>query len=613
MISWTISVEPVTSITASTWEYLSGGLNVGIAQNDSVTSALEVRVDNKTFETRKWSETVREEIGLKLSLSATTVRGSTNSTSTVGTFNSAQQTGSTRRTVTILGSVASVTSTTLTTQRTITETTSTTQVFFKYSTSSSNTTATTVISTDTRSTIRTTFSTRVETIDATTADGSHLNNAAAATVYQANTRHASSADVIWIASQSLVSDQIATAAASNAATSTTRTTIWPNDETTSYSIVDKSITATSAHTNQSITQALNFVRSQNIPTETTEVVTQSALPQMTNTRLGNKRTTTASNTTTSVFEQNQFTAAYTKSSTQTGATIQKVSDTFYGIACDRTYTAPTSRTIKAVDGAWTTSSIGSESETAPTSTYRITAPSAFDTTATATGNPILTIDQEDVGVTALITLRGQATTTIGSPISRLVELKAGVLAPEGTVAGYFSAMNLEQTLFAGSAYASVSRKVLTARPGTFLVSSSSGDSESQEFVKIGTASLSELLGSATTTTTTNEVPSTTKSSFTFSLQAQGDVVISRTDTTQNLASCGGSVGLFETLLVTTPSGVYRSLNGSTAFKSEQVASYQSGNSLERLEPVTYFQTTTDQSMSVILWTSPRNSTAPPSV
>jgi hypothetical protein len=614
MISWTISVEPVTSSTASTNVYSSGGLflqhyNEVALGVPAISVALGVRRNESTFRTARWSETIQNESGVDATVNATTIRGTTNSTSTVGTFDGNAQTGSTNRTVTLLGTVASQTSTTTTAQRTSTGTSTTTQNYVVYTTtnpSASSDIVTTATMTATRTAHRTTSATHSLEIDATTTTGSHLDNVAAATVYQANTRHATDANVIWVADQSLIEDDIATGAAIEAATSTTRTTLYPDTQTMTYSVVAKSATSEIDHTNVSSTQNLAFVSGQNTTTETTYVTSEFAIPQLTSNGQTETQRTTASNRTTSVFTSNVFGAAFTKTATQLGTSLFKVGNTFYGLQCDRTYTWQTSRTIKAEDNAWVTSGSTTTSAAAPTSTW--TTSSALSDTQVVVGNPISQSTQEVRGITTMLMLHGQATTVSGGSVSRVVEIKTGVRTPQNSVAGFYAANGLDETLFVDDAYAFASRGVSTANPVSFAIFSSYGDSEYPDFDQIGSASFSGLNGTATTTTSSG---SETSSSFTFALQPQGNGRVEQTNSTRNLAAFIGTLGTFETLLVTIPRGVYRKSNGDTVSHSEQVVSYTSGSGVEWLEPVTYFRSTADQSKTAILWTAPRNSTALP--
>jgi hypothetical protein len=611
MISWTISVEPVTSSTASTNVYSSGGLflqnyNEGALGVPAISSALGVRRNESTFRTANWSQTIQDQSGVDFTYLATTIRGTTNSTvEDVGLNSYFRVTGITRN-VTLLGTVASQTSTTTTAQRTSTGTSTTTQNYVVYTTtnpSASSDIVTTATITTTRTVQRTTSATHSVEIDTITTTGSHLNNVAAATVYQANTRYATDANVIWVADQSLISDEIATGAASVTATSTTRTTLYPDTQTMTYSVVAKSATSEIDHTNVSSTQNLAFVSGQNTTTETTYVTSEFAIPQLTSNGQTETQRTTASNRTTSVFTSNVFGAAFTKTATQLGTSLFKANDTFYGLQCDRTYTRQTSRTIKAEDNAWVTSGSTTTSAAAPTSTW--TTSSALSDTQVVVGNPISQSTQEVRGITAMLMLHGQATTVSGGSVSRVVEIKYGVRTPQNSVAGFYAANGLDETLFVDDAYAFASRGVSTAKPVSFAVFSTYGDSEYPDFDNIGTASFSGLNGSATTTTSSG---SETSSSFTFSLQPQGDARMEQTNSTRNLAGFSGVLGEFETLLVTIPRGIYLKSNGDTVSHSEQVVSYTSGSGVEWLEPITYFRSTVDQSETAILWTAPRNST-----
>ena len=604
MISWTISAEPVTSKTASTFSYKSGGLFVGFGflNADTITSAIGVQNDDTTFRTENWSQTIQHEIGEDATVSGTTIRGTTNSSAQTATFNSAAQTGSTIRQSTILGTQASATSTTSTAQRTSTGSVASTQQFANTTTIQSGEVLTTGITLQTRTYRATVSATYLITTDTTTTQGSHLNSVGQATVYQANTRHASNANVIWVAAQSLISSGIASGAALDYATSTTRTTIYPQTAVVAFSLIDKSLTTTSGHTNSLISQDLEFVQVTNATTQTSFVLVQESIPQLTTNDQTQTVVSEQANRQGTVFSSRSFGAALTTESTQTGQSSQKINDTVLGLNCNRTFSVVASRTVKTENTSWTTSSSSTSSASAPTATYRITESGVPDVTSTATGNPISRQTQEAAGVTMVSTLCGQATTRKGNRVVREVEKYQGVRNPQNGIAAFYGATGL--TAFA-DAYVLASRNVATANPSSFVIYENIGDLEDIDLREIGSAALSILSGSATTTTSAE---SQTSSSFTFNLVAQGQPSRFRASGYSDLASCCGTLGVSETAYVTIPRGVYKKLDGSTVSKSEQIVSFVSGDGLEYLEPATYFETTNAVSSTAIVWTAPRNST-----
>lgn len=607
MISWTFSVEPIWSKTASTHEYFSGGLFVPFGSIDAETTftAGGVRDDDSTYRTENWSETIENitEVGAATIL-GTTIRGSTNSTDSSGTFDDGTaQSGSTSRRVTFLATQAGQTSTTTTAQRTRTTTEESTQTFSLLTTvqteSGSRTFPTTTnITSQTSTYSKSVTQTHSVAIDTITTVGSHLNNVYAATVYQANTRYATDADVIWVADQSAVEDGIAQGAASDYATTTTRTTIYPSSETTVFHVFDKQATSMVEHSNSLESQNLAFVTTKAVATEITRVVYELNFPQITTNEEGFLYVTENTNTENTIFASNSFQAVLTKGATQTGSSVIKLSDTQRGLACGRTFYATTTRTIKEEDASWTTSLITTGSAPAETATYKSLG--TPNTTLTATGNPVSFSTQEACGITTILVPAWQATTT-NSPLPRIeIERVTGVRTPDNEIAGYYVAD--EFAYFANSAFVSASRSVVTVRPATFLISDSG-------FSQVGTASMSSLSGTATTTGLSDDT-STTTSSFTFSLQPEGVGTTSRIGGSNSVVSCG-SLGVSQTAFVTIRNGVYKDLSGATISKTAEISSYASGSGTQFLSTVSFFQTAQTQTADKIVWTSPRNVTALP--
>lgn len=591
-------------------DYNQGALGV-----PAISAALGLREDNSTLITENWSQTISKKyVGPDpqgdFSIDATTIRGTTNSTVENDARNSNNLITASTRNVTILATQASQTSTTKTDERTITTTTNSSEIYFAYSTTaltSDNTTyrTTTGITSQTRSYRRTTTQTQALTIDATTTTGSHLNNVYAATVYQANTRHASNADVIWVANQSVAS-AIAEAAASDNATSTTRTTIWPVTKTTEFSIFDNTTTSSSSFTNSQSSQNLPFVRTNNVAAIETYVLYDFAIPQVTVTADGASTVTENTSVNNTIFLSNSFTAAKTRSATQTGVSITKISDTQLGLACDRTYYKTATRTIKANDTLWTTSGTTTSTAPAPSATWKTS--SAGSDTLAIEGNKISQSTRREEGRTTLLIPPWQAKTTIAADSARIdIEAVSGVRTPDNKISGYYGAEGI--SCFADDAFVRASRNVQTAMPTSFAIFTNLGDLEELDLSEIGTATLSSLSGTATTTET--DGTETVSSSFTFELTPEGNGTTFRGSGTNNVVSCGGTLGVSETAFVTIPAGIYKNLSGATVSKTEEVSSYTSGNGLKYSECVTFFETTATTSVSALVWTSPRNSTALP--
>ena len=636
MISWTISVEPQWSSTALTHEYSSGGLfkqhyNEGAIGVPALSSALGVRDNNSTRITQNWSQTILQsylgpDAQGDFSLNATTIKGTTNSTIENDARNSLNLITASTRNVTVLSTQASQTITTTTAERTRTTTQASTQNYQVYSTTSLNSEdttyrTTTIVTSLSRSYKRTLSQTHTVEIDATTTTGSHLGGAYAATVYQANTRHASNANVIWVAAQSVVSDGIPQGAASDLATSTTRTTIWPVEATSPLSVFNNTETSATTYTNSRSSQNLAFTRTQNVQTVETFVLYDFAIPQITVTENGFSAISQETNVNNTVFSSNSFTAFNTSSATQTGISVSKLNDTQLGFAVDRTHEKTVSREITTRDTFWLTSGITTYTQSAPTAIW--TTGSAQSDTQNIAGNAISQSTRIERGETTQRPSPWQATTKIASSARFGVEAVSGVRAPGNSILGYYGAEGIATTLFAEEAFVLASRNVQTAMPTSFTVYSNKGDLEELDLTEIGTASLSHLQGSATTTAL--DGTDTTSESFTFALVAEGQGTTLRAriripenhsatllvSEVRNIVSCGGELGISETAYVTIPAGVYKDLSGATVSKSEEVASYTSGDGLQYLEPVTFFQTAATNSVSAIVWTSPRNSTARP--
>lgn len=613
MIQWTISVEPVWSITASTHVYSSGGLfkqdyNEFALGVPALSAALGVRRDSSVFRTENWSQTIENEYDVNHTKLETIIRGTTNSVDSTSTFNNTLQTGSSSILRTILGTSASETSTTKTIQKAFTTTTNSTQHYSVFSTTaltseSATYRTTTRITSQTRSYKKTTTQTEELTVDTTTTTGAHLGNVYAATVYQANTRHASNAEVIWVANQS-AADAVAGGAASDYATSTTRTTIWPVMQTTEFSISDNTTTSAFSFTNSISSQNVAFVKPKVVSTVETAVMYVFAIPQITATQDGISYDTENTDINYTVFTSNTFTAAKTKQATQTGLSIAKINDTQGGLACDRTYYKTATRSIKSNDTLWTTSGTTTSTASAPKAIWKTS--SAASDTQEIQGSPISQSTNQAEGRTTLLMPGWQATTAIGGFASMAIEAVSGVRTPDNEISGYYGAEGI--TCFAG-AFASASRDVWTAMPSSFSIYTNLGNLEELDLSKIGSATLSSLSGTATTTK--SEGTETTSSSFTFSLTPQGNGTTFRESLTVNVGSLRGVLGVSETAIVTIAGGVYKDISGGTVFKTEEVKSYTSGSDLNYLERVTCFQPGATTAASAILWTSLRNSTALP--
>lgn len=609
-------MEPQWSSTALTHVYSSGGLfkqdynSLGFVI-PPLSSALGVVINNSTFITNNWSQTIQNESGVDATNIGTTVKGTTNSVLETATFNFDDQTGSTVRQETVLNTQASQTSTTTTVQRTRTTTQTSSRNYSAYSTTSlstENTTyrTTTLVTSQTQSFKRSVSQTHTENVDTTTTTGSHLGGAYAATVYQANTRHASNANVIWVAEQSVVSDELPQGAASESATSTTRTTIWPVVVVASLSVYDKTQTSNSNYTNTSLSQLIEFTTTSASEAETTVVLYKYAIPQITATENGFSTVSVFSSVSSTVFNSNTFPAFVTKSFTQTGQSIEKISDTKFGFEIDRTYNKRTSRTISTADTFWTTS--GTSTNTAPKPTAIWKTSSGLSDTVPIEGNDRSASTRVERGVTTLVIPYYQATTTMNAAATIEIEAVSGARTPQDDISGFYGAEGI--SCFAEDAFVLASRNVYTANPKTFEISTNNGNLEEPEFSKSGTATLSHLQGTATTTQLQDETETIT-GSFTFLLQPESQGTTIRGSSTRSLVSCGGALGKSETAYVTIPAGVYKDLSGQTYSKSEEVSSYTFGEGLEYLEAVTWFQTGQTQGVSALLWTVPRNSTALP--
>lgn len=622
MISWTISVEPQWSSTALTHVYSSGGLfkqdyGFGALGAPALSSALGVLENDSTFVSRNWSGTTSSVDAIDFQAGGfkafkTTIHGTTNSTVVNTARNSNNLISASTRNVTVLATQASQTITTTTAQRTRTTTQQSTQNYQVYSTTALNSEdttyrTTTIVTSLSRSYKRTLSQTHTVEIDATTTTGSHLGGAYAATVYQANTRHASNANVIWVAAQSVVSDGIPEGAASDYATSTTRTTIWPVEATSPLSVFNNSATSATTYTNSQTSQNLAFVRTKNTQTVATNVLYDFAIPQITVTENGITATTENTNRNTTVFSSNTFTAFNTSNETQTGISFFKLNDTKFGFAVDRTYEQTVSRERKTADTFWLTTGTTTSTQSAPTAIWKTS--SAQSDTQNIAGNAFSQSTRIESGVTTQRPSPWQATTAIADSARFEIEAVSGVRTPSNNILGYYEADGIATTLFAEEAFAFASRNVQTAMPTSFAVFSNNGDLEELDLTEIGTASLSYLDGSATTTAL--DGTDTTSESFTFALVPEGQGSTFRASSVNNIVSCGGQLGISETAYVTTPAGVYKDLTGATVSKSEEVASYSFGDGLQYLEPVTFFKTAATNSVSAIVWTSPRNSTALP--
>jgi hypothetical protein len=371
-------------------------------------------------------------------------------------------------------------------------------------------------------------------------------------------------------------------------------------------VLDKSLTTTSDFGSTSrVSENFSFTRTVGTNPQTTFVRYENAIPQITTSTTQAKTTTQTSGFSTTIFESSSLTAVLTTESTQIGTTRQKTNDTVVGLACNRTFSSVVTRTAKAANTLWTTTSSSTQTATGDTASWTTNAGGSADS-FTVTGLNYSFEKIEEAGVTAMSTLKGHATTAIAPRVSRIIEKRAGVRAPDNAIAGFYNANG--QSFFAYDAFVFASRFVSTANPTSFLIYKNIGDLEDIDLEEFGSASLSGLSGSATTTTSDE---SQTSSSFTFELAPAGAAQLLRDYQYQNLASCDGVLGVSETAFVTVPRGAYKLLNGQTVFREEQVFSYTDGSGIQYMEPVTYFDSTLATSSTAILWTAPRNSTALP--
>ncbi len=590
MISWTISVEPVTSKTASSFEYSSGGLVVGVFSNgEQPTASLGVRISNSTSRQENWSLTEQSAYHLTGTTIGRTVRGATSNVS--------------GDSLTILATAASQTSTTATaTIDRVSITISSTETYQAYTTTSfmqdeKSVTSTTFTDSE-RSFQRTTRTTSTAVVDLVTTTGLHLNNVAAATVYQANTGQAANANVIWVAGQA-TQGGLDLLAASSVAQSRTRTTIYPPSETREFSVVDASNTGFS-FSNSLVSQSFTFLKTTVTEFEAEATTTDYVgIPQFTFTFIDQLIETQQTEIEETVFPSNSFNAVFTKTVTQIGGKWQTLNDTFLGSSCNFLYRIGTSRTAIGQDNFYTTSSQTISSETAPTAIYA-TGPDRTGQTSVAVGSPINRTTRHGAGVTGLFTDVGGYTTAIASKVSRGLELVMGVRAGSNNeVVGYYGANGISYS--ANQPFYSASRSVLTARPGTYEIFNQGS--------KIGTVSVNGLSGSATTTA--SDSASSSSGSLTFAIVPTGSPKTIRAQNTQDVAGCNGSLGVSETLYATVIRGVYKKPDGQTISKSHEISSFTSGSDINYLQPVTHFEPTSVNSSSEILWTAPRNSTALP--
>jgi hypothetical protein len=360
-------------------------------------------------------------------------------------------------------------------------------------------------------------------------------------------------EVLWKAAYSSVPGGVIVA--SEAASFADRQTLSAWRKTQDLVLINSSQTETVSI--EEITQSLSF---RYLTAATIEDLTYidenfQRIPMVTTTSQAFVYTTSSSSYTVQNFAQIVETGGPNATRIQTGLTLIATPRYFEGLAYEEFAIELTTRSVVA-----------------PTPNYVIS----------YTTNNITVLQQGNTYLTE--PFFGQLVIT--NQAARAREHEGAVVDQEGAARAYYEVDRTEQ--LHGDLYAYASYGILTVKPGTAIISTTS--MESGNLVPIGTIQKSYLSASVTTTRSANNDQDTdTSSSFSFEFQGAA-APYTKGGTIRSSAASAGILGEYETMFATTAPGAYRNASNETLlFSNEQTASYTgtTGDGAGVLFPLSY--------------------------